>query len=402
MKKKIAFIISLNNSAKGGLFFATTNRIKSFIVNNPDFDVTVFNLTFKMPFIIQVFKKLFLKSNELQKEFITINDLKCQNLWLDEITIFSYIHSKIYNQPQPSFSVYACRFVEKFSNFSLIAAHFGNGPGEFACEIARLTDKPYIITYHGTDIHTTPFRSEEKRALYKKLLSQSSANIFVSKGLLRKSTEIYKNVNKNYVIYNGIDINKFKRANENEINQLKILLGIEGKVIAFAGNLIDVKNVLVLPAIFEQIRKLYCGNISFLIIGDGSLQKSVKKKAKSLNLEIIFTGRIENDQMPLFYSLIDVLVLPSKNEGMPLVLAEAISCGAYCVGSRTGGIPEVIGDENCFDLDENFVEKISNRIIYLLECQPIHRKSDFEMDMKANSITEGEIYRNILRENTDI
>ena len=63
---------------------------------------------------------------------------------------------------------------------------------------------------------------------------------------------------------------------------------------------------------------------------------------------------------------IDVLILPSKNEGLPLVTVEALRCGTNVVGSNVGGIKEVIGKENVFDLNDNFSEHISNRVIQML------------------------------------
>jgi glycosyltransferase involved in cell wall biosynthesis len=52
---------------------------------------------------------------------------------------------------------------------------------------------------------------------------------------------------------------------------------------------------------------------------------------------------------------------------MPRVTLEALACGVNVVGSNVGGIPESIGKENCFDLDDNFIDNISNRIIEILE-----------------------------------
>ena len=66
---------------------------------------------------------------------------------------------------------------------------------------------------------------------------------------------------------------------------------------------------------------------------------------------------------------IDVLVLPSLNEGLPLVCAEALRCGANVVGSASGGIPEVIGQKNTFLLGDSFVEEISDRIVTMLSSK---------------------------------
>lgn len=60
------------------------------------------------------------------------------------------------------------------------------------------------------------------------------------------------------------------------------------------------------------------------------------------------------------------MVLPSLNEGLPLVTVEALACGANAVGSCVGGIPEVLGEDNVFSLGDMFTYNIADRIVYLL------------------------------------
>ena len=67
-------------------------------------------------------------------------------------------------------------------------------------------------------------------------------------------------------------------------------------------------------------------------------------------MAIRFFGNQPSPAMPDIMNCIDVLVLPSLNEGLPLVCAEALSCGAAVVGSDVGGIAEVIGSDNVVPL----------------------------------------------------
>ena len=79
------------------------------------------------------------------------------------------------------------------------------------------------------------------------------------------------------------------------------------------------------------------------------------------------------------------------------MLAEAISCGANAVGSKVGGIPEVLGDEDSFDLDNQFVENFSSRVVYYLNnkiAQPL--KSEFSWEKTAQ--IEKEYYETFFSE----
>lgn len=71
--------------------------------------------------------------------------------------------------------------------------------------------------------------------------------------------------------------------------------------------------------------------------------------------------------MPAFMNSTDVLVLPSLNEGLPLVCAEALRCGANVVGSDVGGIAEVVGKDNVFPLDSGFVDAAAARAVQMLQ-----------------------------------
>jgi glycosyltransferase involved in cell wall biosynthesis len=66
---------------------------------------------------------------------------------------------------------------------------------------------------------------------------------------------------------------------------------------------------------------------------------------------VTFLGAVPHEELPSWMAAADVLVLPSRREGLGLVLLEAMACGTPCVASRVGGIPEILG-EDCGELVE--------------------------------------------------
>ena len=91
----------------------------------------------------------------------------------------------------------------------------------------------------------------------------------------------------------------------------------------------------------------HCGIEKIHIFGDGPERENLEKLCSSLNLNglVTFYGFVQ--QPDLFYPAIDVALLPSLGEGIPLSLLETMRFGIPCIATEIGGIPEIIrNDEN--------------------------------------------------------
>ena len=152
------------------------------------------------------------------------------------------------------------------------------------------------------------------------------------------------------------------------------------------------KKVRVLASVFKAVRMAYQADVQFWIIGDGKLRAAVESDVAEASLEgVRFWGNIPSSKMPAMMNCIDVLVLPSLNEGLPLVCLEAIKCGANAVGSAAGGIAEAVGEGNVVSLGEGFVEALSQKILQMLE-HPENQSVPAEMSWeRASEIELGHI-----------
>ena len=104
---------------------------------------------------------------------------------------------------------------------------------------------------------------------------------------------------------------------------------------------------LVVPALAEVL-KVY-PDTQLLVVGDGSLRASMEQKAIELGCadHIRWVGRQPQEELPQWYSQMDIVLMPSRSEGFGLTAIEAMACGCVMVASDTGGLPEVVRDGVC-------------------------------------------------------
>ena len=105
----------------------------------------------------------------------------------------------------------------------------------------------------------------------------------------------------------------------------------------------------------------------------GTIEEYLKKLVKFLSIDnqVMFLDMIPIEEMPDFYSSADILCLPSIHEGFPLSIVEALSSGLIIVASKTGGIPEVIKeDENGFLIKPKNIEELSLKLLKALNLSP--------------------------------
>jgi N-acetyl-alpha-D-glucosaminyl L-malate synthase BshA len=111
-----------------------------------------------------------------------------------------------------------------------------------------------------------------------------------------------------------------------------------------------------------------------LLVGDGPEMTRVCKQVRELNLEdlVLFLGKQEN--LEELYSISDLMLLLSEKESFGLVALEAMACGVPCIGTNTGGLPEVVTHQQTgFICEVGDIEDISTKAIQLLSDKTLHQ-----------------------------
>jgi glycosyltransferase involved in cell wall biosynthesis len=122
---------------------------------------------------------------------------------------------------------------------------------------------------------------------------------------------------------------------------------VEPPRILYAGNLVPSKGVDVLIQAYARVRDrgLQCG---LRILGEGPDRARLEELARTAGRpDVEFSDFVPQDRMPEEYGRSTVTVLPTRGdaEGLGLTLVEALLAGSAIVGTRAGGIPEVIQNE---------------------------------------------------------
>ncbi len=205
---------------------------------------------------------------------------------------------------------------------------------------------------------------------YKLMLSKCGSVIACSeevKTSLAKELNLGKVQERQLVaVTNGVDIPQKISSEHIEQTRSEYKLGKETPVILGAGRLTEQKNFKVLVDV-AKIVKAQLSDVKFIIGGEGELRTELETQIAELGLQetVLLPGNIMN--LPEMMQSADLFVLPSKYEGLPLVLLEAMASGLPAVCSRIKGTVDVIEDGKngvLTDLDDS--QGMSNAIIDLL------------------------------------
>ena len=141
------------------------------------------------------------------------------------------------------------------------------------------------------------------------------------------------------------DPDRLQPATPDQRTALRRDLGLDPArpVIAFVGSLTEEKRVhLALDAIGDRPVPAGIEGAHLLVAGDGPLRAALEDRARRQRAPVTFLGRVTDPAA--IYHAADVLVLPSRTEGMPAVLVEAGLCGVPSVATNVGGVGEIVTD----------------------------------------------------------
>lgn len=389
MTRKIAVVFEGNYTNRYGGFNAVINRVVS-LRAIADYAIDVY--------MIQVYDK---GLTRLRREStpaserpaaIEVEGVKIVMWWVERSWLDSLGHRML--GLSPTVMLGRLRALSaRLRDYDIVSAH-DRLAAHVALEAGRRYGMPVFFSWHGASIYTDPVEDRMIRRCTVELLKSPTCNFFVSEGLVREAHKLTPHF-KYEILLNGAPP-QFHRYSAVERHRLRSRLGVDDcKVVAYAGRFEPVKNVLWLPDIFHRIALKYDGRVVFWTMGSGWQSDHVKRGFDDSGIDYKMWGKVAPERMPELFNCVDVLVLPSRLEGFPLVTIEALACGANAVAADTVSTAEGIGRDNVFVLDDDFIDNISSRAAEML-ARHIDQPLPEACSCAATAKKENEIYQRYL------
>lgn len=229
-------------------------------------------------------------------------------------------------------------------DFDLIHAHFTWPSGAVAVELKTLFNVPVVITSHS---NITLYKElKRKNSNYISTWKKSDAIIRVSKKDIPLFINSGVSSSKIYHVVNGYDKAKYFPIEKEKARELLNLpQGIE--IILNISRLHSIKGQDYLIKAMAEVTKKR-SNSRCYIGGNGPEKEKLKAQINELGLQdyVHLIGFVPDDKMCLWINACDVFVLPSLNETNPTVMFECLGCGKQFVGTKVGGVPEIITSDD--------------------------------------------------------
>jgi len=264
--------------------------------------------------------------------------------------------------------------ITKQEKVSCVMASVWSPCGVVAWLLSYVTGLKYYVGAHGLDI-LEPLRSRKFTFLMKRTLRRADKIFPVSEFTKKRIDKLGVDHRNTVVIPNGVNLKMFESVENAEeildrhnLRDKTVLLTV-GRLVRRKGHDLVVEAMKILAPKYD--------NLAYVIVGEGPEKNSLETLVRSHSLmdRIIFAGFVSEEELPKYYQICDIFVMPVRElthqgdvEGFGLVFLEANACGKPVIGSRSGGVEDaVLDNETGILIDPDNPEQLIEAISKLLE-----------------------------------
>ncbi len=229
-------------------------------------------------------------------------------------------------------------------------------------------------------------------------VSQNAEESWFGSSSLFDENKPLKTRPKHFTIYNSVDADRIHNiAIEINTKNLRKKIGVPPEVclIGTVARLRYEKGIDILIAAFVLLVKDGI-NAFLLIVGSGPDEEKLKTQATSCAIhdKIMFYGSAEREKVFQLFSIMDIVVVPSRFEGFGLTAAEAMAVGKPVIASDSFGLKEVvINNETGLNFRSNDPEDLAMKLKLLLSNREMRRQYGTAGQMRVKSLFDAEVFQ---------
>jgi glycosyltransferase involved in cell wall biosynthesis len=230
--------------------------------------------------------------------------------------------------------------------FDVILAVWAYPDAFAAAKLAREYNCPLVINVLGSDVNELTKNPRLCRQIVQSMQT-AYCTIAVSVALRDRLLDLGIPPNRTVVQHNGVDGERFTLC-DRRTARAQLGLPLDVPTICYIGRLGQEKGVDILLRAMHDLKTSGRGDIELNLVGWGECEAALRLQVSRMQLEnqVHFRGPRPHHEVPQWISAGDLLCLPSRREGCPNVILEALASGRPVVAARVGGVPELIDAHN--------------------------------------------------------
>ncbi|PSG98638.1 MAG: hypothetical protein BRC29_00745 [Nanohaloarchaea archaeon SW_7_43_1] len=238
---------------------------------------------------------------------------------------------------------------------------------------AREIKTPKILTFHGTTVDIFLGNKQYHKAPIYWMLEEYAINIADKVTSITESHLEPFFVSNYEIIRNGVNTEKYLPTETEEKRQeLQDKYNIEGKGILIVAQHEENKGHRNLIEAASKIDQKH----TLMTPSTGPLQREIEEIAEEKDVNAEFYGKIPEEELIELYQAADIFCLPSWNEGLPLSMLEALSCGSPILVSDVADNPIIVDESKAgLTVEPKDVKDLQKQLLKLLDSN-LDQKSE--------------------------
>ena len=299
------------------------------------------------------------------------------------------------------FSAFAVRFNEALDEIQpdIVNAHHAFGKSFIAILICKKKGIPVVLTSYSEMLWWKEREREKSWAeRYDKMfkyVAENSAHIISPSEYCAKGPLKYVSEDKVTAVYSGIDVQSYEKYLEIKKEEAKNKIGLKNKkIVLFVGQLHWRKGPQYLAKAAPKIVEKIPDAVIVFVGSDLGMKKETEKVTDGVKENILFTGSVSEEDLPVYIRAADVLISPSitESECMGMSIKEAMLLETPVIGFKIAGIPEAVVDgKTGFLVEVGDYEMLANKVVECLKKEKLIRELGKNAKIRALELFDSRV-----------